>query len=161
MQPQKVSMDRRRFRIGDLAEELNVKKFVIRFWEKEFAIQSDRSEGGQRFYTTEDLRRFMRIKDLLYNKGFTIAGAKKQLYVDEPEMSEIAPVMSAASVPVTDLTPPGASAEPSVTPEIAPQPSPTSVTPALYQEYNASDLTRQLIDLKEQLLHLKDKLKTS
>jgi DNA-binding transcriptional MerR regulator len=82
MQPQKMNMSKKQFRIGDLAEELKVKKFVIRFWEKEFGIQSDRSQGGQRFYTVEDLKTFMCIKDLLYKQGFTIAGAKKQL----PEM---------------------------------------------------------------------------
>ena len=53
----KIHMSKKQFRIGDLAEELKVKKFVIRFWEKEFGIESDRSEGGQRFYTSEDLRR--------------------------------------------------------------------------------------------------------
>lgn len=76
-------MSKKQFRIGDLAKELKVKKFVVRFWEKEFGIKSDRSGGGQRFYTTEDLKIFLLIKDLLYNQGFTIAGAKKQLEVPE------------------------------------------------------------------------------
>ena len=79
MQSQKMHMSKKQFRIGDLAKELKVKKFVVRFWEKEFGIKSDRSGGGQRFYTTEDLKIFFLIKDLLYNQGFTIAGAKKQL----------------------------------------------------------------------------------
>ncbi len=79
MQSQKVHMSRKQFRIGDLAKELKVKKFVIRFWEKEFDLKSDRSHGGQRFYTSEDLQTFLLIKDLLYGQGFTIAGAKKQL----------------------------------------------------------------------------------
>lgn len=72
-------MTKRQFRIGDLAKELKVKKFVIRFWEKEFNLKSGRSQGGQRFYTSDDLNIFLTIKDLLYNQGFTIAGAKKQL----------------------------------------------------------------------------------
>ena len=79
MENLKEQMTRRQFRIGDLARELKVKKFVIRFWEKEFNLKSDRSQGGQRFYTDEDLNIFLTIKDLLYNQGFTIAGAKKQL----------------------------------------------------------------------------------
>ncbi len=79
MQHQKTSMKRRQFRIGDLARELSVKKYVIRFWEKEFELKSDRSDGGQRFYTEEDLNIFQHIKNLLYHEGFTIAGAKKQL----------------------------------------------------------------------------------
>jgi DNA-binding transcriptional MerR regulator len=72
-------MEQKHFRIGELAEKLNVEKFVIRFWEKEFNIQSHRSEGGQRFYNVKDYERFQRIKTLLYEEGFTIAGAKKVL----------------------------------------------------------------------------------
>ena len=79
MQQHKVSMGKRKFRIGDLAKELKVKKYVVRFWEKEFDLDSDRSEGGQRFYTKEDFQIFSAIKDLLYNRGFTISGAKKEL----------------------------------------------------------------------------------
>jgi DNA-binding transcriptional MerR regulator len=79
MELSKNRMAQRQFRIGDLAEELNVKKFVIRFWEKEFNIASDRSSGGQRYYTLDDLHVFQTIKELLYTQGFTIAGAKKQL----------------------------------------------------------------------------------
>lgn len=79
MQPQKVTMGKRQFRIGDLAKELHVKKFVIRFWEREFDLKSDRSQGGQRFYTDDDLKTFQTIKHLLYEQGFTIAGAKKHL----------------------------------------------------------------------------------
>ena len=79
MQHQRMSMSKKKFRIGDLAQELKVKKYVIRFWEKEFDFESDRSEGGQRFYTTEDFALFSAIKDLLYNRGFTISGAKKEL----------------------------------------------------------------------------------
>lgn len=65
------------FRIGRLAQELGVKRFVIRFWEKEFGIHSTRSTGGQRFYDQKDFDQFKLIKELLYEKGFTIAGAKK------------------------------------------------------------------------------------
>ena len=79
MQGHKVKMCKKEFRIGDLAKKLKVKKFVIRFWEKEFGFKSHRSEGGQRFYTQEDFCMFNRIKDLLYGQGFTIAGAIKQL----------------------------------------------------------------------------------
>ncbi len=79
MDVQKIPMTKRHFRIGDLAQELGVKKFVIRFWEKEFKLKSDRSMGGQRSYTQEDFTMFATIKELLYKKGFTISGAKKQL----------------------------------------------------------------------------------
>lgn len=72
-------MSKKKFRIGELAKELQIKKFVIRFWEKEFALKSERSDGGQRFYTEDDLMAFGAIKQLLYDEGYTIAGAKIKL----------------------------------------------------------------------------------
>src|SRR5471030_2372906 len=74
-----MKMQKRKFRIGELAKVLNVERFVIRFWEKEFFMKATRSDGGQRFYDEKDLERFKQIKELLYDKGFTIAGARKQL----------------------------------------------------------------------------------
>lgn len=74
-----MRMQKRQFRIGELAKHLNVKKFVIRFWEKEFALQATRSDGGQRFYNEDDINNFCIIKSLLYEQGFTIAGARKHL----------------------------------------------------------------------------------
>ncbi len=74
-----MHMEERHFRIGQLAKELDVERFVIRFWEKEFQLTSHRSSGGQRFYIQKDLDTFKLIKQLLYEKGFTIAGAKKVL----------------------------------------------------------------------------------
>lgn len=77
-----MKMQKRLFRIGDLAEKLEVEKFVIRFWEKEFNVKTHRSHGGQRFYSIDDFEQFKKIKDLLYERGFTIAGAKKELCND-------------------------------------------------------------------------------
>ena len=74
-----MKMRKRQFRIGELAKALAIERFVIRFWEKEFGVKSHRSPGGQRFYTETDALKFKRIKELLYDKGFTIAGAKKIL----------------------------------------------------------------------------------
>ena len=72
-------MQIKQYRIGELSKKLCVEKFVIRFWEKEFNIKPQRSIGQQRFYTDKELEKFIAIKDLLYHRGFTIAGAKKQL----------------------------------------------------------------------------------
>lgn len=74
-----MKMQKKQFRIGELAKSLGVERFVIRFWEKEFNFSAHRSQGGQRFYEERDLERFKFIKTLLYEQGFTIAGAKKQL----------------------------------------------------------------------------------
>ncbi len=74
-----MKMEKRKFRIGELANKLAVERFVIRFWEKEFEVQTTRSSGGQRFYSEEDYQTFKQIKELLHKQGFTIAGARKQL----------------------------------------------------------------------------------
>lgn len=74
-----MKMNKRQFRIGELAQFLNVERFVVRFWEKEFNVHSTRSKGGQRFYQEKDLKTFSQIKELLYEKKFTIAGAKEAL----------------------------------------------------------------------------------
>ena len=74
-----MKMNKRQYRIGDLAKHLNVEKFVIRFWEKELNIKPKRSKGGQRFYQEQDFQTFKTVKELLYQKKFTIAGAKEEL----------------------------------------------------------------------------------
>lgn len=80
-----MKMEKRKFRIGELAEHLNVERFVIRFWEKEFNFKAHRSHGGQRFYDEQDLQKFQKIKDLLYTRKFTIAGAKQHLSQPQKE----------------------------------------------------------------------------
>lgn len=74
-----MKMQKRKFRIGELAKKLELERFVVRFWEKEFTIKTKRSQGSQRFYDESDLKKFEQIKRLLYEEGFTIAGAKKKL----------------------------------------------------------------------------------
>ena len=74
-----MKMQKRKFRIGELAQKLELERFVVRFWEKEFNIKTKRSQGSQRFYDESDLKKFESIKRLLYEEGFTIVGAKKKL----------------------------------------------------------------------------------
>jgi DNA-binding transcriptional MerR regulator len=94
-------MQTKQFRIGELSKKLCVEKFVIRFWEKEFNIKPQRSTGQQRFYTEKDLKKFSAIKELLYQKGFTIAGAKKLL----GSRSEQLGVLSATKTTLAELCP--------------------------------------------------------
>ncbi len=89
-----MKMQRKQFRIGQLAKKLDVERFVIRFWEKEFNIKPTRSEGGQRFYEEKDFNTFCQIKDLLYNQGFTINGAKQKLFKKSSDSFTAAPTIS-------------------------------------------------------------------
>jgi DNA-binding transcriptional MerR regulator len=84
-----MKMNQEQIRIGQLAEILAVKNFVIRFWEKEFNVKPVRSDGGQRFYTTKEIEKFKLIKSLLYERGYTISGAKKALKNKPPAATSI------------------------------------------------------------------------
>src|SRR5258705_10579067 len=66
--------------IGDVSRLTAVKPFVLRFWESEFPmLQPLKSSGGRRLYRQEDVDLVFRIKRLLYDEGFTIAGARRYL----------------------------------------------------------------------------------
>src|SRR5277367_7078267 len=68
------------FRIGEVAELVGVEPHVLRYWEREFrSIRPTKSAKGQRVYSRRDVENLMRVRELLYGRGFTIAGAKKQL----------------------------------------------------------------------------------
>src|SRR5882724_5295792 len=68
------------FRIGEVASAVGVETHVLRYWETEFrSIRPQKSSRGQRVYSRRDVETLMRVKELLYDRKFTIAGARKQL----------------------------------------------------------------------------------
>jgi DNA-binding transcriptional MerR regulator len=70
----------RLYKIGEVCKLADVQPYVLRYWETEFPpLAPNKSGGGQRLYTQRDLDIILRIKQLLYSEGFTIAGAKKKL----------------------------------------------------------------------------------
>lgn len=72
--------DKRYFRIGEVSALTGVESYVLRYWETEFPkIKPARSRSGQRLYKKRDIELILEIKDLLYQKKFTIAGARKYL----------------------------------------------------------------------------------
>ncbi len=65
------------FRIGEVAALLRVPAYVLRFWQGEFPqLRPNKSGTGQRLYRKRDVEMALRIKRLLYEEGYTIAGAK-------------------------------------------------------------------------------------
>ena len=71
------------YSIGDLERLLKVKNHVIRYWEKEIPlIQPQKNNYGRRIYRDRDLQILFRLKYLLYERRFTIEGAKAQLYLE-------------------------------------------------------------------------------
>src|SRR5688500_5113250 len=68
------------YKIGEACKELGIQPYVLRYWETEFpALSPNKSRSGQRVYSEKELAVIRRIKELLYEEGYTIAGAKKKL----------------------------------------------------------------------------------
>ena len=72
--------DRLFFRIGDVSDLTGVETYVLRFWESEFPMLSPKKTStGQRQYRRKDVETVLEIKRLLYDEGYTIAGARKAI----------------------------------------------------------------------------------
>ncbi|HKX30010.1 MAG TPA: MerR family transcriptional regulator [Blastocatellia bacterium] len=71
------------FKIGEVCEIVGVQAHVLRYWETEFPmLQPQKNRAGQRTYRRKDVEMALRIRELLYEEGFTIAGAKRKLSTD-------------------------------------------------------------------------------
>ncbi len=100
------------FKIGEVCELLDVQAHVLRYWETEFSMLSpQKNKSGQRSYRRRDVEIALRIKQLLYNEMFTIAGARKKLQQEikegfkprseprtEPPAEPVVPVIAPLSV---------------------------------------------------------------
>lgn len=98
------------YRIGEVSEIVGVEPHVLRYWETEFrTIRPQKSRKGQRIYSRRDVDKLLRVKDLLYNQGYTIAGARKRLRdgapAAEPTKEEsVAPGAAPVAVTAPDPT---------------------------------------------------------
>ncbi|MEA2163172.1 MAG: hypothetical protein QOK37_1299 [Thermoanaerobaculia bacterium] len=91
-----VDEEDRLYKIGEVCKIAEVQPYVLRYWETEFPpLAPNKSGGGQRLYTRREIDIILRIKQLLYSEGFTIAGAKKKLDVE----------MTSPPPPVAESTP--------------------------------------------------------
>jgi DNA-binding transcriptional MerR regulator len=69
--------DKRYFKIGEVSDLTGLKAYVLRFWETEFKeIRPTRTLSGQRVFTQDDLKTIITIKELLYDRKYTIPGAR-------------------------------------------------------------------------------------
>jgi len=90
------------FKIGEVCELLGVQAHVLRYWETEFPMLSpQKNKSGQRSYRRRDVEIALRIKQLLYNEMFTIAGAKKKLQIELRDGGKPKPAAEPAPVPET------------------------------------------------------------
>lgn len=93
---------KRSFKLADVCKQLDLPPYVLRYWETEFPLlqaPGGRANGPGRTFSTEEVAVLRRIKQLLYEEGYTIAGAKKKLE-SEPqghaEQGATAPLFAAA-----------------------------------------------------------------
>ncbi len=120
------------FRIGEVSRLTGTKAFVLRFWESEFpTLQPVKSPTGQRLYRREDIETVFEIKRLLYEEGFTIAGARKHLAERNGSVASEPANGEAAARTVTEIS--------------APAPAPARREPA------ARTHRKFLLDLHEEL----------
>jgi DNA-binding transcriptional MerR regulator len=132
------------FKIGEVCEITDTQPYVLRYWESEFpALAPAKNSSGQRIYRRKDIETVLRIKQLLYDEGFTIAGAKKRL---EAEMAGRGPTpTSLAHDAVAEEKAPAAAAA------AEPEPPPASgdeKTRAVLLEVRAQ--LREILNLFEQ-----------
>src|SRR3984893_8714402 len=91
-----IATEERLYRIGEVSRLADLKPFVLRYWETEFPmLEPVKSSIGHRLYRQEDVDLVLKIKRLLYDEGFTIAGARRHLRehggLSDSEMTGSAP----------------------------------------------------------------------
>jgi DNA-binding transcriptional MerR regulator len=91
------------YRIGEVSRLTDTKAFVLRYWETEFpTLQPVKTANGHRLYRREDVETVLHIKRLLYDEGFTIAGARRHLReVESGAAEEGAASETSAEAPAT------------------------------------------------------------
>ncbi len=96
--------DKMGFKIGDVADLLDVKQYVLRYWESEFDfLRPKKASNNQRMYTKKDVENAFLIRKLLYRDRFSIEGARqvlremKQVVRKERDFSQVAQKMGGAS----------------------------------------------------------------
>jgi DNA-binding transcriptional MerR regulator len=81
------------FKAAEVCEIAGVQSYVLRSWEQEFpAIGTSKSPGGPRLYRRADVERILRIKDLVFTEGLTLAGARRRLEEEDAPADAAAPV---------------------------------------------------------------------
>ena len=91
--------DKLYFKIGEVSELLGLPTHVLRFWETEFKrIKPKRTSAGQRQYRKRDVEFILRVKHLLYEKGFTIPGARQHLRSKQDFIEELPQALSVSEL---------------------------------------------------------------
>lgn len=138
------------FKIGEVCDLTGVQAHVLRYWESEFPMLSpQKNRAGQRTYRKRDVEIALRIKELLYDDQYTIAGAKKRLATELRGASKLKVVTPEMSAPQAIQAAP----EP-------PAPQPVAESPALVTETQTHAPARPLSDdERDAMRHLAGQLR--
>ena len=102
LKPEAVSLPpipaKRYFTIGEVSDLCGVKPHVLRYWEQEFTqLKPVKRRGNRRYYQHHEVLLIRRIRELLYEQGFTISGARNKLDSRVPDEADLRAVQDAAS----------------------------------------------------------------
>jgi len=126
---------KRYFTIGEVSELCGVKPYVLRYWEQEFTqLKPMKRRGNRRYYQHHEVLLIRRIRELLYDQGFTISGARNRLAEGGRSAADGGDGMAVESPP----------AEPAA-------PAPVAEDPPLQESYDALALRAELMSIRELL----------
>ena len=98
---------KRYFTIGEVSELCGVKPHVLRYWEQEFTqLKPVKRRGNRRYYQHHEVLLIRRIRELLYEQGFTISGARNRLedHAVGNDAEMVPPVIAQTAVPAIDVS---------------------------------------------------------
>lgn len=140
------------FKIGEVCELAGVQAHVLRYWETEFPMLApQKNRAGQRTYRRRDVEMALRIKELLYDEQYTIAGAKKKLAAEIRGPGRDTSEAPQAKAPVRSLQPPPSlAARFSSTPASAPPPAPQLTSEQRASLKQIAGQLREILDLLDE-----------
>jgi DNA-binding transcriptional MerR regulator len=142
------------FKIGEVCEIAGVQAHVLRYWETEFPmLQPQKNRAGQRTYRRRDVEMALRIKELLYDEQYTIAGAKKKLAGEQRGPNRDSGQLAPSRPPGRSLQPPPSLAarfSQVASPERAASPSATAGEDSRPALREIAKQLREVLDLLEE-----------
>ncbi len=97
--------DKLYFRIGEVSRLTETKTYVLRYWETEFPVLRPVRQSGHRLYRRKDVETVFRIKRLLYQRGFTIEGARRQIQAENSKKAATQRPLFSAGIDPSYLNP--------------------------------------------------------
>lgn len=146
---------KRYFTIGEVGDLCGVKPHVLRYWEQEFTqLRPMKRRGNRRYYQHHEVLMIRRIRELLYDQGFTISGARNKLQELVQAEREKRRHEDDEAIDVIELTAGAVGQLTSAEPEDShPEPEQPSFPAISGSSRLLSDMRKELIEIRELLLH--------